>query len=144
MKADRLAGIATIAAGLGLAALTAQVDILSGQQTLSARFFPYLLAGAMVSGGAVLFLKPGPGVLSTVTDKLMDRRGIALAGLFLLYALTFRYVDFRFGTWTFVLGAMWILGSRSWLELLITPVAVSAAAYTLFRYGFTVLLPTWT
>lgn len=144
MKADRIAGVAVIAAGVGLAVLTANVDTLAGQRTLSARFFPYLLAAVLAAGGIVLALRPGDESLSAVAGKLLARRGVALAALFLLYALTFRYVDFRLGTWAFVLASMWILGSRSLVELLVTPVLVSLGVYALFRYGFTVLLPTWT
>jgi putative tricarboxylic transport membrane protein len=112
MKADRAAGVVTAVAGLCLAAVTGQIDILASQPTLSARFFPFVLAAIF-------------------------------AALFLSYALTFRFVDFRFGTWAFVLVSMWILGSRKWIELLILPLAVSAATYWLFRHGFTVMLPVW-
>ena len=67
-----------------------------------------------------------------------------IAALFLLYCLTFRYVDFRLGTWAFTLVSLWILGSRKPVELVLIPVAVSATVYAVFRYAFTVLLPTWT
>lgn len=144
MKADRLAGVVTAVAGLGLAAASAGLDILASQPTLSARFFPYLLAGVLVLCGLALAVRPGERLLSEVVAQVLVRRGLAFAGLLLVYALTFRYVDFRFGTWAFVLAAMWVLGSRSRLELLILPLAVSAATYVLFRYGFVVLLPTWT
>ena len=40
-------------------------------------------------------------------------------------------------------ATMWLFGSRRWLELVLVPLAVSAATFVLFRYGFTVLLPTW-
>lgn len=143
MKADRIAGIVSAAAGLGLAVATAQIDILSGQPTLSARFFPYVLAAVLVVGGAALAVNPGGALLGDVVGRLLAWRGIAFAALFLVYAVTFRMVDFRLGTWAFVLAAMWVLGSRKWLELLLLPAAVSAATYLLFRHGFTVLLPVW-
>ena len=144
MKADRLAGVVTALAGLGLAAASAGLDILASQPTLSARFFPYLLAGVLVICGLALVARPGERLLNEVVGQLLVRQGLAFAGLLLVYALTFRTIDFRFGTWAFVLAAMWVLGSRSRLELLILPLAVSAATYALFRYGFVVLLPTWT
>lgn len=144
MKADRLAGMITLAAGLCLAAAATQIDILASQPTLSARFFPYLLAGVLVIAGALLALSPGETPLGQVLGRLLARRGLAFGALFLVYALTFRYVDFRLGTWAFVLAAMWVLGARRPLELILLPTAVSAATYLLFRYGFTVLLPVWT
>ncbi len=144
MKADRVIGLVIIMAGLGLALATAQIGILASQPTLSARFFPYLLSGVLLAGGGVLVLRPGETALPDVVNRLLAGRAVAFAALFLIYALTFRHVDFRLGSWAFVLAAMWVLGSRRWLELLITPLCVSAAAYLLFRYGFTVLLPVWT
>jgi len=144
MKADRLAGIVTAAAGLALAAATTRIDILAGQPTLSARFFPYLLAIVLVAGGLTLALRPGGTPLAVVIERLLARRGLLFAALFLVYALTFRYLDFRLGTWAFVLAAMWVLGSRRWLELAVLPPVVAFATYLLFRYGFTVLLPVWT
>jgi putative tricarboxylic transport membrane protein len=144
MKADRLAGIITAGAGLALTVATSRIDILAGQPTLSARFFPYLLAIVLVAGGLALVLRPGGTPLAVVIERLLARRGLLFAALFLVYALTFRYVDFRFGTWAFVLAAMWVLGSRRWLELAVLPPVVAFATYLLFRYGFTVLLPIWT
>ncbi|MCP5373478.1 MAG: tripartite tricarboxylate transporter TctB family protein [Hyphomicrobiales bacterium] len=143
MKADRLAGIATAAAGLALAAATARVDILDSQPTLSARFFPYLLAAVLLAGGLALALRPGAAALGAVVGRLLDRRGLAFAALFLAYALTFRIMDFRLGTFAFMAAAMWVLGSRRPLELLVLPAATAAGVYVLFRYGFTVLLPVW-
>jgi len=144
MKADRAAGLIIVIAGSGLALATSQIGILASQPTLSARFFPYLLSAILLVGGATLFVRPGETELISVVEKLLNRRALALAVLFLIYALTFRMLDFRLGTWAFVLAAMWVLGSRKWQELLITPLCVSAAAYLLFRHGFTVLLPVWT
>lgn len=143
MNADRTAGIVTTAAGLALAAATAQIDILASQPTLSARFFPYVLSVVLLAGGLFLVLRPGETPLSEVADRLLNARGLAFAAAFLIYAFSFRYVDFRLGTWSFTLVAMWILGSRNWLELLILPLTISLATYMLFRHGFTVMLPVW-
>ncbi len=144
MKADRIAGLVSVAAGLGLGAAAAQLDILANQPTLSARFFPYVLAAVLCLGGLALAIKPGDTSLRQVVDGLLARRGLAFAAALLVYALAFRFIDFRLGTWAFVLIAMWVLGSRRWLELVLVPVAVSAVTYVVFRHGFTVLLPVWT
>jgi len=93
--------------------------------------------------GGLLALRPGDLGTVDALAGLMRRRGLLIAALFLLYCLTFRYVDFRLGTWAFTILALWFLGSRKPLELILIPVAVSAAVYAVFRYGFTVLLPTW-
>lgn len=142
-RADRIVGLAVVGLGLVLAALVAGIEINERQSTLSARFFPGLIAGALVLLGGLLALKPGPLGAAEAVAGLLRRRGVLIAALFLLYCLTFRYVDFRLGTWAFTILALWILGSRKPLELALIPVAVSATVYTVFRYGFTVLLPTW-
>jgi len=144
VRADRAAGLFVALAGLALAALSASIDVLAGQPTLSARFFPALLSGVMIAGGLALALRPGETRLAAVLDALTARRGLAFAALFLVYALTFRHLDFRLGTWLFLLAAMWLLGARSRLELALVPAATALGTWVLFRHGFTVLLPTWT
>lgn len=143
MKADRLAGPLVILFGVALCVATTQVDVLTGAGSLSARAFPFVLSGLLVLCGLVLTVQPQDSPLSGVVQSLKDPRTALFGGLFLFYALTFRYVDFRFGTWAFMLASMWILGSRRWGELLLLPLAVSAIVFVLFRYGFTVLLPVW-
>jgi putative tricarboxylic transport membrane protein len=144
MRADRFAGIASVIAGLGVAAASADIDILATQPTLSARFVPYLLATVLVAGGVILAVRPADRPLSDVVGALFAWRGLAFAAVFLAYTLTFRFIDFRLGTWLFVLAAMWIVGARKWVELTVVPPAVSLTIYVLFRHGFSVLLPTWT
>jgi putative tricarboxylic transport membrane protein len=143
MKADRISGGVIMIIGLGLMIAVAQIDILDNQPTLSARFFPYVLSVILSIGGLLLAFNPGDTRFGGVLAKLLDFRGVAFAAAFLVYALTFRFVDFRFGTWAFLLVTMWIMGSRKLLELLILPISISAIIFLLFRYGFTVLLPTW-
>ncbi len=143
MKADQLAGIVTCVAGVAGIIATANVDVIAGQNTLSARFFPYLLTIGVTIGGLALALRPEDTAWSEAAGRLLDSRALAFAGLFVLYALTFRYVDFRLGTLAFVAGAMWVMGERRATRLILTPVAVSIVAYLLFRHAFTVMLPTW-
>lgn len=142
-RADRIVGLTVAAFGLVLAALVADIEINERQSTLSARFFPGLIAGVLVLLGGLLALKPGQLGAAEAFAGLFRRRGVLIAALFLLYCLTFRYVDFRLGTWAFAILALWMLGSRKPLELALIPVALSATVYAVFRYGFTVLLPTW-
>jgi len=133
-----------IIAGLALLWASAHVEILANQPTLSARVFPYILAAILILSGAVLIYRPGETRLSEIILKLSNKRAIYFAALFLIYTLTFRYIDFRIGTWAFMLFAMFLLGARKPLELILLPVFISASVYYLFRYGFTVLLPVWT
>lgn len=142
-RADGVLGLAALAAGLLLAVLSADIPVNLGVQTLSARFFPRLLALALAIAGLALIAAPGPQGAAEAARALLQRRrllfGVALAA----YFFTFRYVDFRVGTFVFMLASMWLFGARRWLELVIVPLVVSAGAFALFRYGFIVLLPTW-
>lgn len=144
MQADRVLGLAAAAAGLALTLVVAEIEVNERQSALSAQFFPRLLAAALVVLGAVLALRPGARSVGDVLSGLLRRRGLLVAGIFLIYCLTFRYVDFRLGAWAFTISVLWILGSRKAIELILVPLIVSAAAFAIFRHGFTVLLPTWT
>lgn len=142
-RADGVLGLAAIAAGVLLAVLSAHVPVNLGVQTLSARFFPRLLAAVLALAGMVLLAAPGPRTAADAARALLQRRRLLFAAAVAAYFLSFRYVDFRAGTFAFMAGAMWLFGSRRWVELILVPLAVSAGAFVLFRYGFTVLLPTW-
>ncbi len=143
MKADRVAGLATVGAGVVLWLASTQIRVLGDDSIISARSFPYLLAIIFVICGAGLVLRPGESGLREVLAKVASQPAVLFAVIFCAYALTFRYVDFRVGTWLFVLATMWVLGSRRPLELILTPIIASGGTYLLFRYGFSVVLPTW-
>lgn len=143
MKSDRLAGLVITFLGTAGLIATAQVDVIGAGTALTARFFPYLLTGGLVLCGIALAVRPGETPLADVLERLTDSRGLAFAVLFCVYAFSFRIVDFRLGTFVFVLGAMMVMGERRPLALLITPALISGGAYLLFRHAFTVVLPTW-
>lgn len=142
-RADRVIGLIIVAGGIALAILISGIEINAQQSTLSARFFPTLLVAVLIGFGILLVLRPGLQSTSKVLTDITQRRGILIAVLFLTYCLTFRYVDFRFGAWAFTLLAQWVLGSRKPLELILVPILVSGSVFLIFRYGFTILLPTW-
>ncbi|MDX1374200.1 MAG: tripartite tricarboxylate transporter TctB family protein [Burkholderiales bacterium] len=142
-RADGVLGLAALAAGVLLAVLSADIPINLGVQTLSARFFPQLLAVVLVVAGLVLIVAPGPQRAGEAVRALLQRRRLLFAVALAAYFFTFRYVDFRVGTFVFMFAAMWLFGARRSVELVVIPLAVSAGTFVLFRYGFTVLLPTW-
>jgi putative tricarboxylic transport membrane protein len=143
-SADRVIGLVIVAGGVGLAAFITGIEINKLQSSLSARFFPSILAGALIIFGAGLALRPGDARTKDVLSAISSHRGLLISGIFLAYCLAFPIIDFRLGTWLFTLASLWILGSRSWIELLVIPIAVSGIVFVIFRFGFTVLLPTWT
>ena len=143
MRADRAVGLAVAAAGLGLGWAASGVETLAQPTTLSARFFPMVLAVVLLLSGLGIAARPGERGLIEVLAPIFSPRVLTFGGAFLLYALTFRYVDFRLGTALFMGVALWSLGSRRPLELIGLPILVSLGVWAVFRYGFTVLLPVW-
>ena len=142
-RADRVLGLVTVGLAIGLAVASRAIEINEAQLTLSARFFPLTLSTALFGLGVLLALRPGEQRLAEVIDLLLVRRALLLAAVTLIYFLGFRYIDFRVGAWLFMVAAMWSLGARRPWELIVIPPVVAAAVYAVFRYGFTVLLPTW-
>lgn len=111
--------------------------------TFSARFFPQL--------ASICILLCGIGVAVQAwmaEDKpfpfLFNRANLLVAAIFLVYFLTFERVDFRVGAWACIAGCMYVLGCRSWLQLVLTPVVTALAVYWIFTQGFEVVLPSWT
>jgi putative tricarboxylic transport membrane protein len=143
MRADRLAGIATLAAGAGLAIASLAIKTSPAQADLSARFMPLLLSIALIVLGSALAVQGGTRALSQAMRQMLASRALVLSGLLLVYFLTFRYVDFRLSTWLFMLAAIVALGGRRPVELIVVPVVVSLSVYVVFRHGFSVLLPVW-
>ena len=78
-----------------------------------------------------------------MAHALGERRRVLVAMAIAIYFLSFRIVDFRVGTFVFTAVAMVLMGARRPLEIVVVALAVSLGMYALFRYGFTVLLPTW-
>lgn len=143
IKSDRVAGLFAVTAGLVMFGLSYNIQFNPNQLTLSARFFPFILSGAMLCLGLGLCLRPGPVMLRKVWSALANLQGAEVVGLVLLYFLSFRYLDFRLGAFSFMLLVMLALGARRPWELLLMPALVSGGIYAIFRYGFSVLLPVW-
>tara|TARA_R110002110_G_scaffold3344_2_gene17049 strand:+ start:419 stop:859 length:441 start_codon:yes stop_codon:yes gene_type:complete len=140
---DRLAGGTVLLGGIVLLAGTAFIDINELQSDLTARFFPTLVSMGLIFCGTLLAVRPSERLLASSAAALFNHRALISAALFLIYCLTFRYVDFRLSTALFVFGVMWVLGARRPLELVLTPVLVSGSVFILFRFAFNVLLPVW-
>lgn len=143
MRADRLLGAIAAIGGAALLAAALRLETVARTGVMDTRMFPAALGVVLLVVGLWSMLRPGSARLSDALRKLAAPRGIAFAALLLVYALTFRWIDFRLGTWAFVLASIWLLGSRSLLELLLFPPLVALAVWWVFRYGFIVMLPTW-
>lgn len=74
---------------------------------------------------------------------MFNRANFLVAAIFLMFFMTFEKFDFRFSSWAVILSCMYVLGCRSWLQLLLTPVITALAVYFTFTKGFEVVLPAW-
>lgn len=118
------------------------IEVNPGQTTFTARFFPQLMALIMAGCGlgvAVNGLRAAPQSL----PQVFSWRVCGLGVLLLAYFMGFEHIDFRVGSWAVTLLGMLLLGARRPLELVIVPIGLSVAVYTVFRYAFVIVLPTW-
>lgn len=139
---NRLLGLITMAAGAAVLLLCRSIETIPDTRTLSAVFFPELLAVLLLLFGAGLALLGGGKSLDTVAAKIFQPANFCLAAFTLLYACSFGFGDYRLSTPVYVAASMWVLGVREPVRLVLIPVLSTAVMYGLFRYGFTVLLPT--
>ena len=140
---DVASGLCALIAGLALIVISLDIDIAPGQATLNARFFP-ILASAFIALCGLGILARGLMVERAELPVWVNARLVAVGVLFIAYFLSFEYVDFRVGAWGLTLSCMIALGARSRVQLAVTPIVVAGSIYGIFRYGFEVLLPTWT
>lgn len=139
---NRLLGCITMAAGGVVLLLCRSIETIPDTRTLSAGFFPELLAVILLLLGAGLLLRGGGSQLSGVAARIFQPRNYCLVAFTLLYTCAFGYGDYRINTPLYVLASMWALGVRKPLYLVLVPVLTTAVMYGLFRYGFSILLPT--
>ena len=139
---DILSGLAAVAGGAALIYVSLNIDVAPGQTALNARFMPILAAACIVACGIGIAAK---GFLAEPTELPfgINPRVTAIMVAFLAYFLSFEHVDFRFGAWALTLICMYVLGARSPVQLVLTPLLTAAVIYLTFRYGFEVILPTW-
>jgi len=139
---DLVSGLALLA--IGGVAIWLSLGIRPGFEltAIPPNFVPLICAWGMVGCGVLMVLKSFREVQAP-QPVLLDARIVGVGLLIGLYYWFFEYVDFRIGSWGFVLASMLVLGCRDLRQLLIVPAAVSISIYLIFRYLFTILLPTW-
>lgn len=139
---DIASGAVIILIGLFVAYVSQSIDINLTDTTLTARFFPVLCAGGLVLSGMAIVAK---GLLAPKTKFpfLINTRVVILMGLLVAYFFSFAYVDFRLGAWAIMISSMYLLGARDKRQLILVPIGISIAAFFIFRYGFSILLPVW-
>lgn len=141
-SADRILGGITFLAGVAVWLLCGNIAGIVEEHALPPSFFPRLLAAVLAALGLLLLARGGGRPLAQVWQAVGNRENLFLVGVTLVYCLAFGSVDYRLSTPLYILAAMWALGARKPLELVLLPLGGTAVLYGVFRYGFQVLLPT--
>ena len=144
MRADRFMGGVLLLFAMATLWFASELRILPSSSTIATTRSLPLAVGVIIALGALfLILRPSPRLLAETLAPVLRPQAVAFVALLFVYALTFRYVDFRFGVWLFMLASMALLGERRPWMLAIMPIACAAVIFLIFRYGFIVLVPTW-
>lgn len=138
---NRLLGGFTFAAGAAVWLAAGGIQTPPDTHTLSAQFFPKLLAVALALFGGLLFIQGGGLPLGAVFEKIRSRRNWGLAACTLLFTAAFGHVDYRLICPAYLAVTLWILGRRRVRDIAIISLTSTAVLYLLFRYGFMVMLP---
>ncbi|MYZ47113.1 tripartite tricarboxylate transporter TctB family protein [Propylenella binzhouense] len=139
---DSVAGLVLIVVGGIATYLSYQIAPGPDVLTLPPNFFPLLCTIGVVLIGIAMMVQAA-WAAPVPFPALVDARAVAVFALMLVYFLTFESVDFRLGSWVFMLATMLAMGCRSIPQLVILPLAFVAAVYVVFSSIFSILLPTW-
>ncbi|MBP0437366.1 tripartite tricarboxylate transporter TctB family protein [Tianweitania sediminis] len=143
VRSDTLLGALAVIAGLALLWASYFIPTSGFVTTLSAQFFPRVLAGVMAILGLLLLARPRSNTLKNSLAPLATARFAGFVLATALYLITFPHTDFRLGTALFLLAGIMLMGARKPLELVLVPVLGALGMWIVFRFGFTILLPVW-
>ena len=138
---NRLLGGLTVIGGLIVWIAAGGIQMPADSHTLSPRFFPKLLAAALMLLGAALFVMGGGRSLAEVFSRLRAPRNYLLVACTLIFTTAFGHVDYRLLCPIYIAAVLWVLGRRKPKDIIVISITATAVLYLLFRYGFMVLLP---
>ena len=138
---NRLLGIITLCAAGFVLLLCRSIEEIPDTHTLSATFFPQLLAVVLLIFGAALTFQGRGSTLTATVKRVTQPKNMCLVVLTLLYTCFFSIGDYRINTFVYLVAAIWALGYRKRTGLILVPIITTALMYAIFRHGFTVLLP---
>ena len=118
----------------------------TGYAGIGARFFPTLIASALVLTGALLLWQVATGGLRNFTDELADAAvnlggGLWVSGGVLLYALVITHIGFVLAATLLFVCVARGFGSRRWWLDLVFGVALVLPVFWLFTMVLDVSLP---
>jgi len=143
IRADHILGGLSLVAGVLLFLTSSSITVSPFESTLSARFFPKVLGGCFFLLGICLLLRPRAMFIGEALGPLLSLRFIGFVVVTAASFLAFPYVDFRLSTAIFLFIGMLQMGSRQPIELCAVSIGGALGVWLIFRFGFSVILPTW-
>ena len=141
-RSDVVVGLVLVAFGGVATWLALGISAGPAMRTLPPNTFPLICTIGIGLCGAALLIR-GLVAGETAARLPLDARQAVVLALILGYFLAFEHVDYRLAVLVFVAVTMFVLGCRSWKQLVIAPVATMAAIWIFFQQLFDVYLPTW-
>lgn len=141
-KSDVVVGLFLLAFGGIATFLALQISQGPAMRTLPPNVVPLICAIGIGVCGLGLLIK-GFVTASSPLPALFDRRQLTVMVLFGIFFFTFEQFDYRLSIGVFTLVVMFVLGCRSWKQLLLVPIGTVFCVWLLFQQLFKVFLPTW-
>jgi putative tricarboxylic transport membrane protein len=151
-----IAVVAIVLAGAYIYSTT-QITELDFGDPIGPRMFPYVIAGIMLIGAAMVLMESvakhretipqgEPATIDEIADMPADRPGhvwmlAAVSGWVILYILVFERVGYVISTSVFIFGLVAYFNKGKWITNIAVSVLVSIGAYLLFHRLLSVGLP---
>jgi putative tricarboxylic transport membrane protein len=143
-----IAAVVLIIGGLAYGTLALDLPERSLPNTPGPRFFPLVVAAIILASAVTLLLlqaqvASGAGEAgANASSRGADRRLVLLAlAALAAYAASLPVLGFILATVPFLAILMVLFGERRPVVVVVSAIAVAAALYVVFRYGFGIFLP---
>lgn len=106
-----------------------------GTTVVDSYVFPLIIGFFLLGLSVIYFFVAGKSTRSAdkpFWEGIDVKIVVKLVGASFAYALTLGFLGFIIATSLFLAVAMWMLGTRGWVRLVLTPIVFSFAVYLLF------------
>ncbi|MGE5674851.1 MAG: tripartite tricarboxylate transporter TctB family protein [Mycobacterium leprae] len=108
-----------------------------GTTVVDSYVFPLIIGAFLLAMSVIYFFVAGRSPKSAdkpFWEGVDVKVVVKLVAVSVVYALTLGFLGFIIATTLFLAVAMWMLGTRGWLKLALTPIVFSFAVYSLFVF----------
>ncbi|MDR5712660.1 tripartite tricarboxylate transporter TctB family protein [Nesterenkonia flava] len=134
-RAEILIGAGVVLLGVIALVLVSQLSSARDSGEFGARWWPTVMAGALVVLGLAIAVSGGLKPPAVEVDPVR-RQGVlrltAVLGLIVAYGWAWYQMHFLVVTPALLVGLMLVLGHRGWKHLILTPAIITAALYGVF------------